>query len=101
MNKKKSLDFLQSCIDRVQAASDEEIKRYREAYISNCIEQNFSSAFEFISPMDDDGYLYETNDIRQMKFSNSDCNMHDMKWSCYRMKKYRSNESGSELVYAA
>lgn len=52
MNKKDSLNFLQSCIDRIANASEEDIEMFRMKYDMHCMEPMISSEFEFISPGD-------------------------------------------------
>lgn len=52
MNKKDSLNFLQSCIDRIANASEEDIEMFRMKYDIHCTEPMISSEFEFISPVD-------------------------------------------------
>lgn len=52
MNKKDSLNFLQSCIDRIANALEEDIEMFRMKYDMHCMEQMISSEFEFISPGD-------------------------------------------------
>ena len=52
MNKKDSLNFLQSCIDRITNASEEDIEMFRMKYDMHCMESLASSEFEFISPTD-------------------------------------------------
>ena len=52
MNKKDSLKFLQSCIDRITNASEEDIEMFRMKYDMHCMEPLTSSEFEFISPID-------------------------------------------------
>ncbi len=63
MNKKESLAFLQSCIDSIDVASDEEIALLEEAYETNCVMPIENSVFEFISPMDIGGCLFETSGV--------------------------------------
>ena len=52
MNKKDSLNFLQSCIDKIANASEEDIEMFRMKYNIHCREPLTSSEFEFISPTD-------------------------------------------------
>ena len=37
MNKEKSLSFLQSCIDKVNLATAQDIQFYREMYNKDCV----------------------------------------------------------------
>lgn len=39
MDKKDSLKFLQSCIDRIDNASEEDIEMFRKKYDIHCTEQ--------------------------------------------------------------
>ena len=39
MNKKDSLKFLQSCIDRIDNASEEDIEMFRKKYDIHCMEE--------------------------------------------------------------
>ena len=48
MNKKDSLNFLQSCIDKIANASEEDIEMFRMKYDMHCMEPMISSEFEFI-----------------------------------------------------
>ena len=52
MSKNDSLNFLQSCIDRIANASEEDIEMFRMKYDMHCMEPMISSEFEFISPGD-------------------------------------------------
>ena len=52
MNKKDNLNFLQSCIDKIANASEEDIEMFRMKYNIHCREPLTSSEFEFISPTD-------------------------------------------------
>lgn len=40
MNKQESIDFLQKCIDKVETATDEEIKMFENAYKMHCDSQD-------------------------------------------------------------
>lgn len=51
MNKKESLSFLQSCIDKVNAATAEDIGVFRENYELNCNVSTVNSSFEFVMPV--------------------------------------------------
>ena len=46
MNKKESLAFLQSCIDKTNAATDEEIISLQKAYEKNCTGPSICSDFK-------------------------------------------------------
>ena len=53
MNKEESLSFLQSCIDKVNLATAQDIQFYREMYNKDCAMPMKSSEFEFVFPTDD------------------------------------------------
>lgn len=48
MNKDKSLTFLQSCINSINIASEEEIALLKEKYNADCVLHLESSDFKFI-----------------------------------------------------
>jgi hypothetical protein len=102
MDKKESLAFLQSCIDSIDAASDEEIVLLQEAYTANCILPLENSAFEFIPPTDKDGCLVETSE--EMKIPDLECNLDVPKeqWN-YNMQGVSTNnqQSDESFPYAA
>ena len=52
MSKNDSLNFLQSCIDMIANAPEEDIEMFRIKYNMHCMEPMISSEFEFISPGD-------------------------------------------------
>ena len=52
MNKEYSLDVLQSCIDRIINAPEEDVEMFRTKYNMHCREPLTSSEFEFIPPTD-------------------------------------------------
>lgn len=52
MNKEYSLDILQSCIDRIINAPEEDVEMFREKYNMHCREPLTSSKFQFIPPAD-------------------------------------------------
>lgn len=56
MNKEESLSFLQSCIDKVNIATAQDIQFYREVYNKDCTMSMNASEFEFVFPTDDFAY---------------------------------------------
>lgn len=50
MNKRDNLNFLQSYIDRIANASEEDIEMFRMKYDMHCMEPKTSSECEFILP---------------------------------------------------
>ena len=52
MKKKDSLKFLQSCIDKISNASEEDIEMLRMKYDMYCMKPLISSEFEFIPPIE-------------------------------------------------
>ena len=71
MNKKDSLNFLQSCIDRIANASEEEIEMFRMKYDMHCMEPLTSSEFEFIPPTDLESLQTESVGEIKLKISES------------------------------
>lgn len=71
MNKKDSLNFLQSCIDRIANASEEDIEMFRMKYDMHCMESMISSEFEFISPTDLESLQEESVEEIKMTISES------------------------------
>lgn len=59
MDKKESLAFLQSCIDRVNSATSEEIKTFQNIYASKCLIPLVSSEVEFLPPVNSKEYSFE------------------------------------------
>ena len=51
MDRDKSLEFLQKCIDKTNALTNEEIIAFQEQYDLNCNDDMVDSAFEFIPPL--------------------------------------------------
>ena len=72
MNKKDSLNFLQSCIDRIANASEEDIEMFRIKYDMHCKESLTSSEFEFISPTDLELLQTESEEEIKLTISESD-----------------------------
>lgn len=52
MNKKDSLKFLQSCIDMIESASEEDVQMFQKKYERHCIEPKTFPEFELIPPVD-------------------------------------------------
>lgn len=75
MNKKDSLKFLQSCIDRITNASEEDIEMFRMKYDMHCMEPLTSSEFEFISPIDLESLQAES--VGELKLKISESSMFD------------------------
>ena len=75
MNKKDSLNFLQSCIDRIANASEEEIEMFRMKYDMHCMEPLTSSEFEFIPPTDLESL--QTESVGEIKLKISESSMFD------------------------
>ena len=50
MNKKTSLDFLQSCMDKINTASEEDIRKFKEKYDYHCNNPVSDSNFDFVVP---------------------------------------------------
>ena len=67
MNKEESLSFLQSCIDKVNLATAQDIQFYREMYNKDCAMPMKSSEFEFVFPTDDFAYKKEKLDVIERK----------------------------------
>lgn len=53
MNRQESLDFLQSCIDRVNSATEKECEQYRQMYEIETSRLLDPSEFELISSPSD------------------------------------------------
>ena len=66
-NKEESLSFLQSCIDKVNLATAQDIQFYREMYNKDCAMPMKSSEFEFVFPTDDFAYKYEINTVFELE----------------------------------
>ena len=94
MNKRESLDFLQSCIDRINVATDEEIAVFQESYALNCIEFVESLDFQFIPPTDSDSCLYEKNEVREITILENECviEKNKVQW------KYNNNIKGPDKI---
>lgn len=104
MNKKESLAFLQSCIDRINVATDEEIAVLQESYELNCIEFIESSDFQFIPPTDSTSSLYEKNEVREMTIFENECvvERNKVQWKYNVEGTITFNEQGDDnLPYAA
>lgn len=102
MDKKESLAFLQSCIDRISAISDEEIAILQELYALNCVESMENLDFKIIPPTD--SCLYDKNEVIEIKISETECVVEKNKeqW-VYNIKgSITTNEQSDEnLPYAA
>lgn len=70
MNKEESLSFLQSCIDKVNLATAQDIQFYREVYDKDCTMSMNASGFEFVFPTNGFAYKYEINSVFELE-SNS------------------------------
>lgn len=104
MDKRESLAFLQSCIDRINVATDEEIAMLQKSYALNCIEFLESSDFQFIPPTDSDSCLYEKNEVIKMKISEIECivEKNKVQWNYNIEGSVTVNEQSDEsLPYAA
>ena len=71
MNKKDSLNFLQSCIDRIANASEEDIERYRMKYDMHCMKLMITYKLEYISPTDLESQKEESVEEIKMTISES------------------------------
>lgn len=104
MNKRESIAFLQSCIDRINVATDEEIAMLQESYALNCSEFMESLEFQFIPPTDNDSCLYEKNDVIKIKISEKECveEKNKMQWN-YNIEGFitTNEQSDDNLPYAA
>jgi hypothetical protein len=103
MNKEKSLSFLQSCIDKVNVATAQDIQFYREIYNKDCTMPIESSDFEFVFPTEDFAYKYEINSVFELK-----SNDHDMRKSIEQKIEYNFlgvslniQQDNDNLPYAA
>ena len=67
MNKEKSLSFLQSCIEKVKKATEQDIRFYKEVYDREYVLSDKNSEFEFVFPADD---KYEINDEFELDICN-------------------------------
>ena len=67
MNKEKSLTFLQSCIEKVKKATEQDIQFYKEVYDKEYVLSNKNSEFEFVFPADN---KYEINDEFELDICN-------------------------------
>lgn len=67
MNKEESLSFLQSCIDKVNLATAQDIQFYREVYNKDCTMSMNASEFEFVFPTGDFAYKYEINSVFELE----------------------------------
>ncbi len=59
MDKNESLAFLQSCIDMVNTASDEDVRVFQEIYAKTCGVPLISSECEFVPPVNPDDFCFE------------------------------------------
>ena len=53
MNKEESLAFLQSCMEKLNTASEQDIQFFKDVYQKDCVLPTASSDFEFVFPTND------------------------------------------------
>ena len=61
MNKEESLNFLQSCMEKLKTASEQDIQFFKDIYRKDCVSSVESSDFEFVFPINELQYNYEVN----------------------------------------
>lgn len=95
MNKKDSLEFLQSCINSVANASEEDIEMFRMKYDMHCSEPLTSSELEFIPPID----IKCSNErlVLWRKFLEKEKNMVELKID-YNKLKSMTLEEANEII---
>lgn len=72
MDKKASLAFLQSCIDMVESASEQDIVILQRAYDANCLLPLVSSEFEFIPPITEKDYIIDATEKMNIVFNDQE-----------------------------
>lgn len=104
MNKEESLAFLQSCIDNINTASDEEVAFLQGVYTEKCTLSIEDSLFEVIPPPDIVECLFEINEVMEIKIPDFKCTVdaHNSQWN-YSMRGIRTSnqQSDGSLPYAA
>ena len=53
MNKEESLAFLQSCMEKINTASEQDIQFFKDVYQKDCVLLMSSSDFKFVFPTND------------------------------------------------
>lgn len=66
MNKEESLSFLQSCIDKVNYATEQDINLFQKNYELDCAIPSGSSVFEFVFPMSIAEPKYEIKNVYEL-----------------------------------
>lgn len=72
MNKEESLSFLQSCIEKVNLATEQDVKFFQKVYEKDCVTPVVSPGFEFVFPTSDFECQYEIKDIYNLITSSED-----------------------------
>lgn len=100
MNKNESLSFLQSCIDRVKNATNDEVMKFKEVFRDVCLETEQKSSFEFILPTNE--YSYEVINSFELNTNGNDINIFEKKeYKFVILGRESMNEQNDEIVYAA
>lgn len=99
MNKEKSLTFLQSCIEKVKKATEQDIQFYKEVYDKEYVLSNKNSEFEFVFPAND---KYEINDEFELDICNQGIrdNKNQMEYNFLETGSFNQDASAN-LPYAA
>lgn len=95
MKKEESLSFLQSCIDKIALATEEDIKRYQEIYEEECSIPLVSDDFEFLYPS-----TYSKSQAIEPMLIKSD-NRRDLKGYYLLVKNVSNQQNNDNLVFAA
>ncbi len=103
MNKEESLSFLQSCIDKVNLATAQDIQFYREVYDKDCTMSMNASEFQFVFPTDDFAYKYEINSVFELESNSHEITKTNEQKMEYNFLGINSNiqQDNDNLPYAA
>ena len=103
MNKEECLSFLQSCIDKVNLATAQDIQFYREVYDKDCTMSMNASEFQFVFPTDDFAYKYEINSVFELESNSHEIAKTNEQKMEYNFLGINSNiqQDNDNLPYAA
>lgn len=103
MNKEESLSFLQSCIDMVNLATEQDVKFFQEIYKMDCATPVVSPDFEFVFPTSDFECQYEIKDVYNLITNGEDFRKSTKKKISYNFWGAESinQQNDDDLPYAS
>lgn len=101
MSKQESLNFLQSCIEKVKNATDCDIQFYKDVYKKDCTFASEISDFEFVFPIAECGVKYEIKDTFEVAICEQNIKESEKKQYSFLGINSVNQQNNDNLPYAA